>query len=105
MEVIDLSDLDAIAQSCHTEFPNTLKELAVPNIESVVNFSDVECCKKIDALCPVLSSALKGAMGGKDWKSEGESSSDLATRTLCYGAIFKSRSVIQYIELCLFLNF
>ncbi|XP_066930033.1 uncharacterized protein [Clytia hemisphaerica] len=90
-EVIDLADIDDIAKSCYTEIPNATKELEAADMESVVNFSDVESCKKVGALCPVLSSALKGAMGGKDRKSGGESASDHATRTLCYGAIFKAR--------------
>ncbi|XP_066924568.1 uncharacterized protein [Clytia hemisphaerica] len=91
MEVIDLADLDDISHACFTEFPNAVKELEAPTVESIVNFSDAESCKAVDALCPVLSSALKGAMGGKDRKPDGESSVDHAIRTLCYGAIFKSR--------------
>ena len=94
-EVIDIADIDDIAKSCYTEIPNAIKELEATDMESVVNFSDMESCKKVDALCPVLSSALKGAMGGKDRKPDGESASDHATRTLCYGAIFKARLVFN----------
>ena len=95
MEVIELADLDDISHACFTEFPNAVKELEAPTVESIVNFSDVESCKAVDARCPVLSSALKGAMGGKDRKPDGESSVDHAIRTLCYGAIFKSRLVMK----------
>ena len=60
-------------------------------METVVNFDDVEACKKVDSLCPVLSHALKGAMGGKYLQTDGESHSDYAVRSLCYGAIHKAR--------------
>lgn len=65
-------------------------------MDSVVNFSDTKSCKKVDALCPVLSSALKGAMGGRDRQPDGETPADHATRSLCYGAIFKARLVFYF---------
>lgn len=40
-----------------------MKELDANDVQAVVNFDNVEACKKIDTLCPVLSTALKGAMG------------------------------------------
>ena len=63
------------------------------NVENLLQFSDVEMCKKFDTFCPVLSSALKGAMGGKDRKADGETPSDHSIRTMCYGAIYKARFV------------
>lgn len=54
------------------------------DVNSLTTFSDVSFCKEIDELCPVLSSALKGAAGV-------EENDGFAQRTLCYGSLFKSR--------------
>lgn len=87
---MQLDDLNDISKSCYDEFSN-VKELQAVDMESVVNFDDIEACKKVDSLCPVLSSALKGAMGGKHRQVDGESPSGYAVRTLCYGAVLKAR--------------
>lgn len=90
--MIDLADLNDISKSCYDELRD-IKDLQAVDMKTIVNFDDVDACKNIDTLCPVLSSALKGAMGGKDQQIDGESPSDHAIRSLCYGAIFKARYV------------
>ena len=93
---INVSDIDEISKACHLEFQRVfeIKELQSVDNDSLLKFSDINLCKTIDAACPVLSNALKGAMGSKDRRREdGEPPANLAARTLCYGAIFKSRFV------------
>ena len=89
-ECIRLDDLNDISKSCYVEFSN-VRELQAIDMQSIVDFDDVETCKKVDTMCPILSSALKGAMGGKDRRIDAESPSDHAIRSLCYGAIHKAR--------------
>lgn len=87
---MQLNDVNDISKAYYDEFKN-MKALDSNDVDSVVNFDDVEACRKVDELCPVLSNALKGAMGGKHLKIVGESPLDHAVRTLCYGAILKAR--------------
>jgi len=66
--------------------------MQLDDMENLLNFNDKEMCEKIDSVCPVLSSALRGAMGGKNQLGESpESPNYFVIRTLCYGAIFKAR--------------
>ena len=90
-----LDDVNEISKACYDEFAN-MKALDSNDVDSIVNFDDVEACKKVDELCPVLSNALKDAMGGKHMQSDGESHTDHAIRTLCYGAILKARYINNY---------
>ena len=57
------------------------------NVDDLLKFNDVDFCKEIDRLCPVLSAALKGALGSKIE----EAPSSFAVQTLYYGALFRNR--------------
>ena len=58
------------------------------DIESLLNFSDSELAEEIGEICPVLSAALKGAMGSVNNRDKNEAK---VARSTCYGTIFKIR--------------
>jgi len=91
-----LTNVDEISKACYDEFQYVTQGMQPVDIENFLRFSDVDMCKKLDTFCPVLSSALKGAKGWRNRKESGESPSDHAIRTMCYGALFKARSASLY---------
>ena len=52
-----LSDVEEISKACYAEFQSVTQAMQQVDVENLLQFSDVEMCKKLDTFCPVLSSA------------------------------------------------
>ena len=64
------------------------------DVDNILSFKDVDFCHELDAICPVLSAALKGSLGSIH---EDTHEAKVCCTTL-YGAIFK----IRYATLIIF---
>lgn len=89
METNQESQLDDITAACYAEIQNIEKHSFMKEADSssIKELNDLVLCEQIDTLCPVLSSALKGAQGSV----HRDTNDAKICRTLCYGSVFKTR--------------
>ena len=85
-EINDEDLLRIVATKCQKEMEEVERKSTIKtvDVESLTSFDDLNFCKEIDNLCPVLSAALKGASGASG-------NDRMGPRTLCYGTLFKAR--------------
>ena len=78
--------LETISTECKSEMANIERFSSIKNVTvEALTFNDEVLCEELDRLCPVLSSALRGATDSVNYSDE------VGSRLLCYSALVKSR--------------